>query len=332
MADLQTNYLGNTLDNPLVVSSSGITGSIDGIRKCADHGAGAVVLKSMFEEIIIVQSEKLERDLLRSKHPEAYDFLQAQIGMRMGSKPYLKFIEDVRTAVSIPVIASVNCTSSRWWIPYAREIENAGAHALELNIHHFPEPGDDPRDIEQRYADIVGEVTARISIPVAVKLGCLFTSMWRILRSIVDAGAQGLVLFNRFSAADMDLAGRRFSSSVTFSTPQEMNNPLRWIGLVSGEFACDFAASTGIHTGEDALKLLMAGADVIQVCSALYLHGVGVLSGMREHIDSWLDAEGYASVSEIRGIARTSTGYHDTLLKRLQYLSALNDAAEYKFE
>ena len=333
MADLKTNYMGINLKNPVIVSSSGITGSIAGIRKCAESGAGAVVLKSMFEEIIISQSEDLDRDIIQSEHPEAYNYIQAEIGMQIGPRPYLNFIENTRKEVSIPVIASVNCVSSKWWVPYARDIESAGAHGLELNISHFPKKtGGEARDIEKRYAEIVHEITNRVKIPVAVKLGYYFTSLWDVLREIVDAGADALVLFNRYYAVDVDTESKRFIQPITFSSPQEMIMPLRWIGLAAEELDCYLAASTGIHDSGSVIKMLMAGADVVQMCSALYLNGVRYIAKILEEIESWLDEEGYSSVADIRGIAVKNTRERDILLKRLQYIKALNEASKYEFE
>lgn len=333
MSDLRTKYMGIDLKNPVIVSACGITGDIDGVRKCADHGAGAVVLKSMFEEIIIAQAEDLDRDIIRSGHPEAYNYIEAEIGMQMGSKPYIKFIENVRNEVSIPVIASVNCISSKWWVPYAKDIESAGAHALELNISHFPKKtGEKTRDIEKQYAEIVHEVTSRVNIPVAVKLGCYFTSLWAVLQEIVDAGASALVLFNRFYVVDVNFESKRFVPSMTLSAPQEMNIPLRWIGLVAGELNCDLAASTGIHGSESIIKMLMAGADVVQICTVLYLRGTWYIDRLLKEINSWLDNNNYVSVDDIRGIALKNTEDKDTLLKRLQYVKALNEASKYDFE
>ncbi len=339
MADLSTTYLGLKLANPVIVSSSGITGSVDGIRKCADNGAGAVVLKSLFEEIIVAQNRQLERDLLQSEHPEAFEYLEADIGLQMGTKPYLKFIADARKAVHIPIIASVNCTtSSKWWISYAKDLESAGAHAIELNISHFPQRNGGNQDesvraerVEARYADIVREVTGTVTIPVAAKIGCHFTVLYDVLKNIAEAGANGIVLFNRPYAVDVDLIQKRFIPSVAFSAPQEMALPLRWVGLASGTLTCDIAGATGIHNAEGALKMIMAGAAAVQVCSTLYLNGVGYLREIIGGIDAWLVENRYQSLEDIRGIARRETPEKEMLLQRLQYIKALNEAAEYRY-
>ena len=323
--------MGLELKNPLIVSSSGLTGSVSGVRKCFDAGAGAVVLKSMFEELIIAQSEKLDKELIRAEHPEAYEYIRAQIGMQIGPHPYLKFIEDVRSHVSVPVIASVNCATPKWWVSYARDIESSGADGLELNISHFPQYAcEKSLDIEKRYAEIVHEVTSRISLPVAVKIGFYFTTLWNVVEDIVHAGARAMVLFNRYYTVDVDLAKKRFVPSMTFSSPEEMLTPLRWTGLLAGRLGCDIAASTGIHDSESVIKMLFAGATAVQLCSTLYLREPAYLSEIIEDIDSWLEKEGFASVDDIRGLALKDVENRDILLKRLQYLRALDEAAKYE--
>lgn len=330
MADLRTKYMGLELDNPLVVSSSGITGSVDGVRKCADAGAGAVVLKSMFEEIIVSETSNLDLDILQSEHPEAAEYVRAELGMQLGPRPYLRFIEDAAGAVSIPVIASVNCTSSRWWVPYAKDIESAGATALELNISHFPQGGDrDLRDIERGYAATVREVCGRVNIPVAVKIGPYFTSIGNIVRDIADAGAKAVVLFNRYYTVDLDIEKERFVPAMTFSSPEEITLPLRWTGLLSGTVPCDIALSTGVHDGAGVVKALLAGAGAAYLCTALYTGGISRLGGIRREVETWMDAHGYASVDGMRGIAAGCAGNAGVLLHRLQYIKSLDEAAKY---
>ncbi len=327
MADLGTQYLGLNLGNPLVVSSSGLTGSVDGVRACADAGAGAVVLKSMFEELIVSHARDLDLDLLQSERPEAFDYVNAEIGMQLGPLPYLRFIEDVMRQVSIPVIASVNCVSPRWWVPYAKDIESAGAHALELNISHFPQGGDeDFRDIERQYSRIVAEVCSRVSIPVAVKIGPYFTSIAGVAKEISDAGARGIVLFNRYYTVDVDPETGKFVPAMTLSSPEEIYLPLRWTGFLANTLDCDIAASTGIHDTLGVVRVLMAGASAACLCTALYRNGVPYLETMRNELNGWLDSHGYRSVSDIRGMALREEGCDGMLLHRLQYLKALDEA------
>ena len=332
MADLKTTYMGIELDNPIIVSSSGITGSINGIKKCAEHGAAAVVLKSMFEEIIHTQSEKLDTEMLESIHTEAYDYVQSQIGMQMGTKPYLSFIKDAKKAVDIPVIASVNCTSPKWWVSYAKDIESAGADGIELNISHFPQSADEtPADIEKKYADIVSEVTGRVSIPVAVKANYFFTSLWNVLSNLDAAGASALVLFNRFYTVDVDIHNKRLIPAIRFSCPNEMYLPLKWVALASEAFYCDIAASTGIHTAESIAKMIMAGASAVQICSVLYRHGTSYIGKLLKGLEELMDRECIGCIDDLKGLAIKNTSDSDQLLHRMQYIRALNEASKYEF-
>jgi dihydroorotate dehydrogenase (fumarate) len=253
--------------------------------------------------------------------------------MQMGTKPYLKFIADARKAVKIPVIASVNCTtSSRWWVSYAKDLESAGAHAIELNISHFPrQDGLNSAAIEGQYRDIVEQAAGTVKIPVAVKIGYHFTALQEVLRSVVDAGAKGIVLFNRSYTIDVDLKKRQFIPSIAFSSPQEMALPLQWVGLAAGSLDCDIAGSTGVHTAQGALKMIMAGAAAVQVCSTLYLNGIGYLADIIRDMDAWLGSNRIGSLDDIRGLALRQTPGADILLHRLQYIKALNEAAEYTY-
>ena len=332
MADLKTSYMGINLDNPIVVSSSGITGSIEGVKRCVDAGAGAVVLKSMFEELILAQSDDIEQDLSSFEHPEALDYVRAEIGMRLGPLPYLEFIEEARKNVSVPVIASVNCVTPNWWVPYARRIESAGASALELNISHFPRgtAEEDSGAIEKRYAEIVHKVSQSVSIPVAVKLGFYFTSLWDVIEDVVRAGAKALVLFNRYYMVDVNIETKQFVPAITLSSPVEITTLLRWVGMLANKLDCNIAASTGIHDRDGVIKMLLAGATAVQLCSILYNKGPSHLSTIRDELNSWLDSEGYASVNDIRGRAHENFE-GDDLLKRLQYLKSLEEAAKYEY-
>lgn len=332
MAELKTRYMGIDLDNPLVVSSSGITGRVNGIMRCADAGAGAVVLRSMFEEVILAQSNDLNEQLVNSgpMHPEIYDYMRADIGMRLGPLSYLEFIGKVRKQVTIPVIASINCTSSRWWVPFARRIEAAGADGLELNISHFPGSSrEESNYFEKRYAEIVHQVTSQISIPVAAKIGIYFTSLGNVMEDMVAAGAKALVLFNRYHAIDVDLESKQLVPAIKFSSPEELTLPLRWVGLAAQQLNCDIAASTGVHDAKGILKMLMVGATIVQVCSVLYRNGPDYIKELRLGLNTWLDDNGYGSVDDIRGLAMRSSESEQTLLTRLQYVKALEEASEF---
>ena len=335
MVDLKTRYMGIDLDNPLIVSSSGITGRVGSIERCANAGAGAVVLKSMFEEIIVAEAEDFN-DLITSSpsaHPEMYDYVRADVGMRLGPLSYLEFIEKTRKKVNIPVIASINCTSARWWVPYARKIESAGADGVELNISHFPGGSREESEvIEKQYAEIVHEVSSAISIPVSAKIGFYFTSLGNVMADMAAAGARALVLFNRYHAVDVDLESKSLVPAIKYSSPEEFTLPLRWIGFAAQNLSCDVSASTGVHDAETMLKMLMVGATTVQVCSTLYRNGPGYIKELLTELCSWLDENGYTSVDEIRGLALRNSQAEQALLTRMQYVKALEQASEmYKF-
>jgi dihydroorotate dehydrogenase (fumarate) len=328
MADLKTSYMGLTLENPVVAGSSGITGSLDGIKRCTDAGVGAVVLKSMFEEVITTDSDVIEEDIGEAQHPEALEYIRAGIGMRLGALPYLDFVEEVRKKAPVPVIASVNCYSPDWWVPYAKRIESAGAHGLELNISHFPHKWhNDSMEIEKRYVEVVQKVTAEISIPVSVKIGFYFTTLWNTMVELVHAGAKALVLFNRYQTVDVDLDNKTVVSSIKLSSPAELHIPLRWIGLAASRLDCDVAATTGVHDSEAVVKALMMGATVTQVCSTLYRNGPSYIENLLDGLSSWMDEENIAGVSELRGLALRNTKEEETVLTRLQYVKALEEAS-----
>jgi dihydroorotate dehydrogenase (fumarate) len=333
MVDLKTSYMGLSLDNPIVASSSGITGSIEGIRRCADAGVGAVVLKSMFEEVIATDSNAVEEQLADAQHPEARDYLRADIGMRLGALPYLDFVEEVRKLVSIPVFASVNCYSPERWVPYAKRLESAGADGLELNISHFPHKWyNDSKEIEKQYVEVVEKVTSQIAIPVSVKMGFYFTTLWNTMVELVHAGAAALVLFNRYYTVDVDLDRKAVVSSIELSSSSELHIPLRWIGLAASRLDCDVAATTGVHDSEAVVKALMMGATVTQVCSTLYRNGPEYIGRLLEGLSSWMEGESIESVSELRGLALRNVTEEEAVLTRLQYVKALEEASNlYKF-
>jgi dihydroorotate dehydrogenase (fumarate) len=323
MADLSTTYMGLELGNPVVVSSSSLTKSADGVRRCAESGAGAVVLKSLFEEQIEAETRDLEQGPWASWHTEAFDYVR---GMRMelGPSQYLNLIEESKGAVEIPVIASLNCISPRWWTDYARQIEEAGADAIELNISMMPS---DPKwtgsEIERLYIEVFEDVRSKVKIPVSVKLGPFFTSVSRMARELDRRGVAALVLFNRFYQVDIRTDPIQAVPGSIFSTPQEKSLPLRWIALLSDSLGCDLAASTGFHSADDIVKGILAGARAVQVCSALYVNKIEHLKTILEGVRTWMDKHGFSGIDDFRGkVSRERSGQSE-LYERLQYIKAL---------
>lgn len=324
MVELSTKYMGMDLRNPLIVASSGLVNSLEGVEKCAESGAGAVVLKSLFEEQIEADTKELMEHIWLNGHTEAFDYVRG-MGMSLGPSDYLKLIEDVKKKVTIPVIASLNCVSAKWWVDYAKQIENTGADALELNISVMPsDPNRVSEEIEKQYYDIVEGVRRHINIPIAVKIGPFFTSIARMARELYRRGVSALVLFNRFYQLDIDVDGIKLVGGNPLSSPKEMNLPLRWIALLSGRIECDFAASTGVHNGIDAIKMILAGAKAVQICSALYQNGVEQIGRVQKEMEDWMKGHNFESLSDFRGILSQEESDKSELYERLQYIKALS--------
>jgi dihydroorotate dehydrogenase (fumarate) len=324
MPDIATTYMGLSLSNPVIVSSSSLTGTIDGVKRCASAGAGAIVLKSLFEEQVRYESIKdINEDSILS-HPEAADYLR-QMGMHLGPQKYLALIEEARAATSIPIIASLNCSSGRWWGTYAGQIEKAGASGIELNIAFMPRNRRDKAErIEDDYAKVVDRVRQRVALPVSVKFGPYFTSLPRLVEKVRRSGASALVMFNRFYQLDIDTVNEMLAAGYQFSSPQEMYTVLRWVSILSGSPDYDIAASTGIQDGRSAVKMILAGASAVQICSALFIHGLDVIKRMKAEISTWMTDHDYKSVTEFKGSLSQAASPEPELYERLQYIKAIS--------
>ncbi len=323
MADLSTTCMALSLRNPIVVASCGLTRTAEGVRRCAEAGAGAVVLKSLFEEQIDAEIEGIERAMGAPWHAEAFEYME-RMGKQLGPRAYLETLEAAKRDVSIPVIASLNCTSPRQWVDYASRLASAGADALELNIALMPsDVRRTARDVEDIYLEIVEAVKARVAIPVAVKLGPYFTSLARVADDLAARGVSALVLFNRFYQFDIDPVRLQLASGQRLSTSDEISLPLRWIALLSGKVRCDLIASTGIHDGPAAVKQLLAGASAVQVCSTLYRNGLEQIGRMADEIQAWMREHGFDSVDQFRGRLAQMRSENPESYERLQYVKAL---------
>lgn len=324
MADLKTVYMGLSLDNPVVMASCGLVSVAEGVKKAADAGAGAVVLKSLFEEQIRAETAEAAAGIDAFDHPEARAYLQTEEWMRYGPRDYCRLIEGAKKAVSVPVIASVNCVSDRWWAEYPKDLEAAGADAIELNILV---PGTDPTRsgsvVERMVVDTVAGVAGQVRIPVAAKIGSCYGSLAYVARELVEAGARGLVLFNRFWRPDIDVEKMILKGASPFSDPVEMHLALRWIGLLHGDLDCDLAATTGLHEAEHVIKVLLAGAGVAQVCSTVYRKGFGQIRTIVDGLSAWMDRKGFASLDEVRGKLSERSAKDAALYERQQYIKHL---------
>ncbi len=321
--DLSTSYMGIDLKNPLVVASSGLTSSVGGVEKCARAGAGCVVLKSLFEEQIDFELGGRSDDHGPIEHPEGEAYLR-RMGKQLGPADYLDLIRETRRILDIPVIASVNCVSAGWWTDWTEQIEDAGASAIELNISVFPRTNaESAHEVESRFFDIVGRVTGRIGVPVAVKIGPHFTALPHFAAGLVKRGISGLVLFNRFYQLDVDVDSIELVAANYLSTPSEIQQSIRWTSILSDEIGCDIAAGTGVEDGNDVVKLLLAGARVVQVCSTLYRNGHAHLTTLLNELRAWMERGKFYGVDEFRGRLSQAKSAHPQAYERLQYIKAL---------
>ncbi|QEN07287.1 dihydroorotate dehydrogenase-like protein [Oceanispirochaeta crateris] len=323
MADLRTTYMGLELKNPFIVSSSGLTDSVEKVIKAEQAGAGAVVLKSLFEEDIASAVSKDGSLETYATHPEAMEYIH-QLGMLQQPDAYLDLVEQSVKAVNIPVIASLNCYSDEWWLDYAQRIEKMGAHGLELNTALVPvSVKDTSEEVEKKIISIVKKAVKAVNIPVSVKIGSFFSSLPGIVSKIEQAGASAVVLFNRFYRPDIDIEKIEFKNGNPLSTEDEYATVLRWTGILSDLVDCDFSATTGIHTSDSAIKLILAGANTVQVCSALYKNGISFLSQMIEETEKWMDRKEYEKVSDFFSLLSMKDDKEGQYYQRLQYVKAL---------
>jgi dihydroorotate dehydrogenase (fumarate) len=324
--DLRTCYLGLELDNPFVPSASPLMEEIDNLRRMEDAGASALVLHSLFEEQIEREGQSLHHYLTHGAESfaESLSYFPEPREFRFGPHEYLEHIRKAKRAVRIPVIASLNGCSPGGWTGTARSIEQAGADALELNIYHIPADVETSGDeVERRHVEVVEQVRSAVKLPLAVKIGPHFSAPGAMARRLVEAGADGLVLFNRFYQPDVDLEDLEVRPRVLLSTPQAMRLPLRWIAILHGRIRASLAATGGIHSAEDALKMLMVGADVTMVCSALLQRGIPHLTRLREEMVRWLEEHEYASLFQLKGSMNQRACADPAAFERAQYMKAL---------
>ncbi len=322
MADLSTTYLGLKLNNPIIVAASGLTASVEGVKKAEAAGAGAVTLKSLFEEQLRAELGSAASSL-DGAHPEADAFLES-MGVHGGAGEYLDLIRSSVAAVKIPVIASVNCLEGELWVDFAEQIQAAGAAALELNIAVMPRSTAlSSKELEDRTVAVVRNVSVRCSLPLVVKIGPYFTNPANLVERLSGAGASATVLFNRFYRLDIDLDEMKLTAGPMRSGEDEYHESLRWIASLYGAVSCELIGGTGAHSGETALKLIAAGATGVQVCSAIYRGGWAALSRMISDMSGRLDALGFASIALLRGKLARRSSVEGEGYERLQYVKAL---------
>ena len=321
MTDLSTKYLGIPLKNPLIVGSCRLTGTLDGVKKAAHAGAGAVVLKSIFEEQITSQVQDLvESSASPAWHPEAMDYI-TRYGQEDAVGKYLELIRQAKASVKIPVLASVHCTTAGGWTDFAKRAQDAGADALELNLFVMPsDPRRDGRTNEAVYFDVLQSVKEKVTVPVALKVGTFFSSLAHSLTELSKAGADGLVLFNRYYSPDFDIEKMKLKPAPFLSRPEDSSLPLRWISIMANRVSSDLAATGGVHDGATLTKMLLAGADAVQVCSTLYLHGVERVTTLLEDLKTWMNDHGHKDVASFRGALSQDTSANPAAYERVQFM------------
>ncbi len=326
MIDLSTRYLGLTLRNPLVVSASPLSEELDNIRRMEDAGAAAVVLHSLFEEQIERESHMLDHYLTHGSESfgEALTYFPDMTAYNLGPDGYLEHLRRAKAAVGIPVIGSLNGVSTGGWIRYARLIEMAGADALELNVYAIPtDPALTGAQVEQRYLDLVRDVKGSVKIPVAVKLGHAFSAMANLARLLDEAGADALVLFNRFYQPDFDLEALEVVPRLTLSSPYELLLRLHWVAILYGRVRADLAVTGGVHSAREVLKAMMAGARVAMMTSALLERGIGHLATVRDGLLAWMAEHEYDSIRQMQGSMSYRSVADPAAFERANYMRVL---------
>lgn len=313
--------MGLALRSPLIVGSSGLTNSIQNIEEFARRGAGAVVLKSLFEEQIQLEiSRTASHDIPSNYYPEAEDYI-SNYSRQHHLDEYLDLIRKAKMAVDIPIIASINCISADEWTLFARKIEEAGADAIELNIFVLPsDPGNGAEENEKLYFTILDEVKKQVKIPIALKVSYYFSGLSKMMLNLSWAGAKGLVLFNRFYSPDINIETMKVTPSHIFSTPDEIAMPLRWIAMLSDRVYCDICASTGVHDSSGLIKQLLVGAKAVQVASTLYINGFERIEAINNGLRQWMEKHGFEKIADFNGRMSFKKADNPAVYERVQFM------------
>jgi dihydroorotate dehydrogenase (fumarate) len=326
--DLSTTYLGLKLRTPLVPSACSLCADLSNIKQMEDAGASAVVLHSLFEEQLTLEQYELDHHMEHGTESfaEALSYFPESSEYRLGPEDYLEHIAKAKKSVKIPIIASLNGTSTGGWIDYAKKIQEAGADAIELNIYYIPTDFNlTSVQVEQTYLDILKAVKASVKLPIAVKVSPFFSSFANMAKRLDDAGANGLVLFNRFYQPDIDLETLEVEPNVLLSTPQARRLPLRWIAMLYGRVHANLAATSGIHTAQDVIKMLMAGANVTMLCSVLYKHGIDQIRVIENDMVNWMTEHEYESVQQMLGSVSQKNCPDPSAFERAHYMRAIHN-------
>ncbi len=322
MQNLSTNYLGLTLKNPIIASSSGLTDSVDNIKKLEEAGVSAVVLKSIFEEEIVLEMETNMKKMASESflYPETLDFYGDREDKSI-STHYLELIRNAKEAVNIPIIASINCVTSEYWTYFPKMIEEAGADALELNIFLLPSDANmSASEHENIYFDIIKKVKEQVNIPISVKISYYFSSLLQFAKRLDDTNINGIVLFNRYYNPDFDIDTFELKSGSVLSSPNDYYTSLRWVSILSGKLKCDLAASTGVHDGKTMIKQILGGAKVVSIASTLYEHGYERVGEMLKELEEWMKAKKFTSIEDFRAKMSQDDSNHPAAYERVQFM------------
>ena len=325
MIDLSTKYLGLNLKNPIIVGSSGLTDSVEKIKRIEEYGAGAVVLKSIFEEEIFFEYDAVIKEAeADGVNLEQFDYYDFQLrGKKLNS--YLDLIKGAKAKTSIPIIASINCVYSYEWVAFAKEIEAAGADAVELNMFFLPS---DFKRISQAQDDIYFKIVEKlintISIPVSLKISYYFSDLGHMIQKLSNSGVSGIVLFNRFFSPDIDIDKLEVKPSFVFSSPSDIAQSLRWIAIMSQKVQCDLAASTGVHDGEGVIKQILAGAQAVQMVSALYRKKIAYIQDVTDTIKNWMKTHNFNTLKDFRGKLSQAKTDDPAVYERMQFMKYFN--------
>jgi dihydroorotate dehydrogenase (fumarate) len=327
MVDLSTSYLGLSLKNPLVASASPLSKKLETAKQLEESGASAIVMYSLFEEQIIQEGLKLHNDLLRGTESfaEALTYLPDYGMYSVGPESYLDMVSKIKQAVSIPVIGSLNGVSTGGWIDYARKIQDAGADALELNLYYLStDPDLTGSELEDSYVTLVRDIRKQVQIPLAVKLSPFYTSLPNFARRLVESGADGLVLFNRFYQPDFDLNELAVVPNLVLSNSHELRLPLRWIAILFGRVQADYALTSGVHSAEDIVKSVMAGASVTMVASEFLQKGIDRAGALLSELSVWMEEHEYVSINQMKGSMSQQAVAEPAAFERANYMTVLS--------
>ncbi len=326
MIDISTKFAGLNLKSPIIIGSSGLTNSIQYFKDFEANGAGAIVLKSLYEEEIIFKKD----DYLKQAKKYGYDskdtnYIYHKIKQENVNK-YLQLIKDAKNSVSIPIIASINCVTPNEWVNFTKKIQEAGADAIELNIFFIPNRlNKKSQDIEDSYIDIITKIRNKVDIPIIIKMSQYFTNLGNMIHRVSNTGVNGIVLFNKYYSPDIDINTKEITVSNVFSRPSDIYVPLRWVALTSGTVNCSIAASTGIHDGEALIKTIMAGADAVEIVSTIYKNGIKQIKEMNNTLIEFLKYRNLNSIKQIKGQANQINSNDSAVLERVQFMRYFSD-------